>query len=134
MGHSSNKKTNEMKQVFLTSAISDMATWIQVTDTKVSIIMGALVALIAGSLSCAQYISNMFSDIEPCSWIGVTLIITIVFLFISISGVFVFGILTIRGHKSLINYESKWFLSKTLKEYPIEMYIRHYEVNLWQLI
>lgn len=124
MGHSSNKKTNEMKQVFLTSAISDMATWIQVTDTKVSIIMGALVALIAGGLSCAQYISDIFSDIKPCSWIGVMLIITIVLLFISIIGVFVFGTLTIRGHKSLINYESKWFLSKHLKEYSFEIYIK----------
>lgn len=79
MGHSRNKETNEMKQVFLTSAISDMATWIQVTDTKVSIIMGALVALIAGGLSCAQYISDIFSDVKPSSWIGVMLIITIVF-------------------------------------------------------
>lgn len=35
-----------------------------------------------------------------------------------------FGILTIRGHKSLINYESKWFLSKDSKEYSFEIYIR----------
>lgn len=43
MAHSSNdrenKKTLEIKQNFLASAISDISTYIQLTDTKASIIM-----------------------------------------------------------------------------------------------
>lgn len=50
MAHSSNdrenKKTSEIKQNFLASAISDISTYIQLTDTKVSIIMGAVVAIL----------------------------------------------------------------------------------------
>ena len=61
MGHSSNKKTNEMKQVFLTSAISDMATWIQVTDTKVSIIMGGISCINCwGLIMCSIHIGYIF--------------------------------------------------------------------------
>ena len=52
MAHSSNdrenKKTSEIKQNFLASAISDISTYIQLTDTKVSIIMGAVVAILVG--------------------------------------------------------------------------------------
>ena len=52
MAHSSNdrenKKTLEIKQNFLASAISDISTYIQLTDTKVSIIMGAVVAILVG--------------------------------------------------------------------------------------
>lgn len=41
-------KTNtlEMKQTFLSNAISDMSTYIQLADTKVSIIMAAVVAIL----------------------------------------------------------------------------------------
>ena len=44
----------EIKQSFLASAITDISTHIQLADTKVSIIMGALVALIAGILACYE--------------------------------------------------------------------------------
>ena len=42
------KKTDEIKQAFLSSAISDISAYIQLADTKVSIIMAATVALIVG--------------------------------------------------------------------------------------
>ena len=35
------KKTDEIKQAFLSSAISDISAYIQLADTKVSIIMAA---------------------------------------------------------------------------------------------
>ena len=38
--------------------------------------------------------------------------------------VFVFGILTIRGHSSNIGYKSKWFLPQTTKEYSFDVYKR----------
>ena len=46
MAHNSNEnnnKTIEIKQNFLASAITDISTYIQLADTKVSIIMGAVV-------------------------------------------------------------------------------------------
>ena len=64
---------NEMKQSFLASAIADIATYIQLADTKVSIIMGALVALIAGTMACYEPIADIISRVKPCSWIGICL-------------------------------------------------------------
>ena len=53
----------EMKQDFLSSAISDIAADIQLADTKVSIIMGSLAALLAGILACCDHIEQAFSRI-----------------------------------------------------------------------
>lgn len=98
--HPSNKESNETKKVFLSNAISDIATYIQLADTKVSIIMGSLVALIAGILACYEPIFQAFSNIKPCNWLGIcTIIFTLLYL-LSLIAVFVFGILTIRGHIS----------------------------------
>ena len=46
------KGTTEIKQAFLASAISDISSYIQLSDTKVSIIMAAMVALVAAVVSC----------------------------------------------------------------------------------
>lgn len=63
MAHSSNdrenKKTSEIKQNFLASAISDISTYIQLTDTKVSIIMGAVVAILVGIAACYEPIGSV---------------------------------------------------------------------------
>ena len=118
----SNVNTNEMKQTFLTNAISDIATNIQLADTKVSIIMGSLVAFIAGILACNEQIFHVLSSINPCSWLGVSIVAFALLLFLSILAVFVFGILTIRGHVSNIGYKSKWFLSGVSKEYSFDAY------------
>ena len=117
-----NEKSNEIKQAFLSSAISDTATYIQLADTKVSIIMGALVALIAGIFTCYEPIFQAFSNIKPCSWFGISIIIFILLYLLSLIAVFVFGILTIRGHASDIGYKSKWFLSRSTKEYSFDAY------------
>ena len=110
---SGNKKyTTEVMQSFLANAITDISTYIQMSYTKVSIIMGALVALIAGAIS----------KITPCSWLGVTTILTLVALAFCVCGIFVFGILTIRGHVSMVGYESKWFWVKPTSKYSFEAY------------
>lgn len=114
--------TNEMKQVFLTNAISDISTYIQLADTKVSIIMGSLIALIAGILACYDPIIQILSDILPCSWMGICLVVFFLIYLLSTIGVFVFGILTIRGHTSVIGYKSKWFLPLSAKEYSFDAY------------
>lgn len=44
------RKTNEIKQAFLSNAISDISAYIQLADTKVSIVMATTVALIVGLL------------------------------------------------------------------------------------
>lgn len=117
-----NEKSNEMKQTFLSNAISDIAIYIQLADTKVSIIMGSLVALVAGLLACYEPITQAFAKIKPCSWQGIVITIFILLHLLSIIMVFVFGILTIRGHISKIAFKSKWFLSLPTKEYSFDTY------------
>lgn len=116
------KSTKEMKQAFLSSAITDISTYIQLADTKVSIIMGALVALVAGVLACYDPISQAFLKIKPCSGVGVVIIVFSLLHLFSIILVFVFGILTIRGHVSEIGYESRWFLPQSTKVYSFDAY------------
>lgn len=118
------KGTIEIKQAFLSNAISDISSHIQLSDTKVSIIMAAIVALIAVVASYYEPIFSVLIKIKPCSWLGVLIIIFSVLLLISLIAVFVFGILTIRGHSSNIGYKSKWFLPQSTKEYSFDAYKR----------
>ncbi|MBQ8616476.1 MAG: hypothetical protein IJ418_03070 [Clostridia bacterium] len=117
-----NNKSVEIKQAFLSSAIADIATYIQLADTKVSIIMGSLVALGAGIMSCYQPINDAFAKIPPCSWSGVGLLILLVLLTLSVCGVFIFGILTICGHVSIIDNKSKWFIATSRSKYSFDAY------------
>lgn len=114
--------SSELKQIFLSNAITDIATFIQLADTKVSIIMGSFIALFTGILACYEPIFKALSSIKPCSWIGIILIIFILIFLLSTIGVFVFGILTIHGHKSDLSYKSKWFLPQSVNEYSFDMY------------
>lgn len=116
-------ETNEMKQTFLSNAISDISTYIQLADTKVSIIMGALVALIAGVIACYEPIGKIISSIKPCSWLGIMFVLLSIICAASVLAAFVFGILTIRGHVSKINFESKWFLPKDVKSYSFDAFL-----------
>ena len=114
------EKTKEVKQNFLSSAISDISAYIQLADTKVSIIMAAVVAILAGLLTCYEPIGKLVSEITPCTWVGVVFIIMAGIGAISVIAVFLFGILTIRSHSCVINYKSKWFLPKTTKQYSFD--------------
>ena len=68
-------ENSEMKLTFLSNAISDISTYIQLADTKVSIIMGTVVALIAGVIACYEPIGKIVSSIKPCSWIGILFVL-----------------------------------------------------------
>lgn len=116
------KEMIEIKQEFLSSAISDISTYIQLSDTKVSIIMASVVALITAIVSCYEPIYHALAHIKPCSWVSVAIVIFSLLFFISIIAVFIFGILTIRGHSSNIGYKSKWFLHQSTEEYSFETY------------
>lgn len=116
------ENSDEIKQAFLSSAISGISGYIQLADTKVSIIMAATVALIVGLFACYEPIETFFASVKPCSWQGVALFILASLLVISTIGVFVFGILTIGSHVSKINYKSKWFLPQSTKEYSFDAY------------
>lgn len=118
----SSKRTIEIKQAFLSNAISDISSYIQLSDTKVSIIMASMLALIAVFASCYDPILDVLTKIKPCSWLGILLIISGILLLISLISVFAFGILTIRGHSSNINYTSKWFLPQSTKMYSFDSY------------
>ena len=115
-----NEKTIEIKQSFLASAISDISTYIQLADTKVSIIMAAVVAILIGIAACYEPIGQVVANIVPCSWIGVSFIISATVGAVSIILVFLFGNLTIQSHRCKINYKSKWFLSMSTKEYSFD--------------
>ena len=65
------ENSDEIKQAFLSSAISDISGYIQLADTKVSIIMAATVALIVGLFACYEPIETFFASVKPCSWQGV---------------------------------------------------------------
>ncbi|MGI5946917.1 MAG: hypothetical protein ACOX8K_05870 [Lachnospiraceae bacterium] len=116
------KITVEVKQAFLSNAISDISSYIQLADTKVSIIMAAVVAIIVGLFACCEAIGDIIALLKPCSWQGVAFIILAVLLAVSTTNVFVFGILTIRSHVSKIGYKSKWFLPQSTKEYSFDAY------------
>ena len=125
-----NRKTIEIKQSFLASAIMDISTNIQLADTKVSIIMGAVVAILVGITACYEPIERLMNNISPCSWNGVLLSIISVVGFVSMMLTFLFGILTVRGHSSNINYKSKWYLTKTTSEYSFtEFYYDIQDMN-----
>lgn len=112
----------EVKQAFLSSAISDISAYIQLADTKVSIIMAAVVAIVVGAFSCHDLIAKAINQINPCSWLGVSLTILTIVLIISLIGVFWFGMLTIRSHTSKIGYKSKWFLPQSTTEYSFDAF------------
>ena len=114
---------DEMKQTFLSNAISDISTYIQLADAKVSIIMGSLVALIAGIISCYEPIGKTINSIKPCSWGGILFVLLSTLCVISVVAVFIFGILTIRGHVSNIDFKSKWYLAKDTKSYSFDSYL-----------
>lgn len=116
-------ETYEMKQAFLSSAISDISTYIQLADTKVSIIMGSLVALIAGIMACYEPIGKIINSVKPCSWVGILFVLLSMLCVVSVVAVFIFGILTIRGHVSNIDFDSKWYLTKDVKSYPFNSYL-----------
>lgn len=113
-------KNTEIKQNFLSSAISDISSYIQLADTKISIIMAAVVAIVIGLLTCYKPIVSLFSKIKPCTWIGVLVVIFSVIGTVSMIAVFVFSFLTIRSHSCIIGYKSKWFITKTTKEYSFD--------------
>lgn len=41
---------------------------------------------------------------------------------VSIISVFIFGILTLRGHSCKVDYKSKWFLPQSTAEYSFDAY------------
>lgn len=114
------EKTVETKQSFLANAISDISAYIQLIDTKVSIIMAAAVAVLVGIIACYEPIEKAVSNMIPCSWTSVLFIISVTLGFVSIILMFLFGNLTLRSHYCKIDYTSNWFLSKSIKEYSFD--------------
>lgn len=117
------KDTIQMKQSFLTSAIADISASIQLTDTKVSIIVGATVAILVGVAACYQPISDIVKSIRICSCEGkILLILFFVGLFCT-AVTFLFGIITISAHSCEVKYKSKWYLKDSMEKYQFEEYM-----------
>lgn len=118
-------KSNDLtsvKQAFLASAISDISAYIQLADTKVSIIMAAIVAVAVGVFQGFDPIQGVLSKIRPCSWIGISLFLVLPVFALSFVCIFIFGISTIKSHSSKIDYKSKWFLPQSTKEYSFDAF------------
>ena len=70
-----------------------------------------------------SFFSSAISDISAyIQLVDTKVSISTTALVVSIAGVFVFGILTIRSHSSKIGYNSKWFLPQSTKEYSFDAY------------
>lgn len=117
----------ETKQMFLSSAISDISSYIHLTDTKVSIIMAIMAALVAIIIEYRTEIISDINNIEICSMPGIMKWIVLIAFMINFFGVFVFGILTIRAHSPKLDYKSKWFISKSVEEYSFEKYKKEFK-------
>lgn len=68
-----NKCFSENKQSFLSSAITDISSNIQLVDTKTSILLAAVTAILAALTSCYEPIAKKVLQVCPCSWNGVFL-------------------------------------------------------------
>lgn len=110
------------KQAYLVAAISDISGYIQFSDAKVSIVMGATVALIAGLLASSDRIVEIVEAAGNGS--SVAILITVLFtLFIcSILFVFAFGISTISNHVPRVPLATKWFVQGPFAECQFEKY------------
>ena len=115
-------ETLQAKRDFLAAAIADISSYIHLVDMKVSLLMTAVIALLVGMLTCANFIEKAFANIAPCSWCGVLLVVLSIALVVGIIGMYAFGILTIRVRSSKIEYSSKWFLGRSISEYSFETY------------
>lgn len=115
-------KNIETKQTFLSSAISDISSYIHLTDTKVSIIMAIIAAMLATITTYHEFIINQLLIPKSCIAFFVLIVILLLVFIISLAGVFLFGILTIKGHQPKLKYSSKWFITKPVEDYTFEMY------------
>lgn len=71
MADESSNNSKELKQNFLMGWIGDIATYIQLADTKASISMGSIEAFIVEILAYYQLIGELIAKIKPCTWLGV---------------------------------------------------------------
>lgn len=115
--------TVEVKQAFLSAAITDISAYIQLIDTKVSIIMGAVAAFLAALLSSAESIHSTFSTMQYSKYERCFIYLILVMGFASVVFLFITGIMTIRAHFSKVNYSSKWFLTESKNEYSYKQHI-----------
>lgn len=115
-------KNIETKQTFLSSAIFDISSYIHLTDTKVSIIMAIIAAMLATITTCHEFIISQLLIAKSCIAFFVLIVILLLVFIISLAGVFLFGILTIKGHQPKLKYSSKWFIAKPVEDYTFEMY------------
>lgn len=111
-----------LKQSFLSDAISDLAGNIRFIDTKVSIIMAAIVAMIGGVLASINSVKSLIQSIFLSGWPGNLITLLFIVCLISTVCVLFFGINTIKGRTSKSQYDSKWFITKSLRNYSIEAY------------
>lgn len=121
--HLSERELFTMKQTFLSNAITDVASWVRLADTKVSILMAMTVALISAGISLFDKTSiSEIPSIQGCTYPGLVIVVLSIVLFCSLICVFAFAMRTIRGHAVEVEYLSKWYLAKPIGEYGFKTF------------
>ena len=64
------------------------------------------------------------NKIIPSSWHVILTLLFLILCVISIALVLIFGILTIKWHSCKIDYKSKWYITKSSKEYSFKEYYK----------
>lgn len=111
----------ELSHIFLTNAITNISSCIQLIDTKVSIIMGVIVALIS---AYATTILEKIYTIKVYSVYGFFETVILIICFISLLVLIYFGILTLRPHNVKVAYSSKWYIDRSVEDYSLNLYLK----------
>lgn len=114
-------QNKELSHIFLSNAISNVSSWIQLIDTKVSIIMGVIVALIS---AYAPVILKKIYTIKLYSVYGFFEMGILIICFIALLGLIYFGILTLRPHNVNVVYSSKWYIDRSIEDYSLDLYLK----------
>ena len=112
---------------FLMAGISDLSGWIKFSDTKVSIIMTAMGVIASAVITCRKDLRYIYSSVELYSCTQVMLVFVSCVWCICLGMVYWFGIQTLKQHRCKIDYNTHWFISKTLTEYSYENYKQEIE-------
>ena len=122
-----NKQASDLfilKQTFLSNAIADISSYIRLTDTKVSIVMGTTGVIISMAALFRDLIFTAYTSVGQNNALEIIIVVLTLGLFFSILGVFIFGMRTIRGQSSALEYSSKWFGKQSPADYIFDIYKR----------
>jgi hypothetical protein len=114
-----------VRQNFLSSAIADISNYIQLMDTKVSIIMAAQGVIIAGLLSLYNEIKDTMSY---CNSVleKTTLFTATVGVMVTTVLVYMYGMRTLKARYAKLDCATSWFVSAESAKKGYEQYLQDF--------